>query len=130
MKLILCITICCLLVGCDNTPSWDSMLKTPQPSEATFIAWLNGQRVVTKKGLITDDVWTIEKDEVSGFKVLRITTNTADMIYSAVVSFTATKNSSGIQVSEAIIRYKPVAPDSKYLQFVDFVPVSFTRIGN
>jgi hypothetical protein len=112
-----------LTTGCSNPEG------LPRPSDAGFIDWLNGQRVTSAKGVIFDDVWRIDPGEVSDFKVVRITNNPADHIYTATVSFRATAKGRGIQVSEGAIRYKNASEPGK-LQFVDFVPVSVARIGN
>ena len=112
-----------LITGCTNPEG------LPRLSDAGFIAWLDGQRVTSAKGVIFDDVWRIESGEVSDFKVIRITNNPADRIYTATVSFRATAKGKGIQVGEAAIRYKD-ATESGKAQFVDFVPISVSQIGN
>jgi len=112
-----------LMTGCSNPEG------LPRPTDAGFIDWLNGQRVTSAQGVIFDDVWRIDPGEVSDFKVIRITNNPADRIYTATVSFRATAKGSGIEVSEGSIRYKDANEKGK-IQFVDFVPITVKRIGN
>lgn len=119
--------------GCADPANPRSLRRPP---DAGFIDWLNGEKITYERGVILDSVWRIEPGEVSDFKVVRITENPADGIYTATVSFRATAGGRGIQVSEGVIRYKyDLAPKNASgallaLQFVDFVPVSVVRIGN
>jgi hypothetical protein len=115
-----------LAAGCAGPVNPPSI---PRPSDAGFIKWLNGEKITAERGLILDSVWRIEPGQVSDFNVKSITENPADGIYTATVSFRATAKGSGIQVGEGVIRYKDAKEPGK-LQFVDFVPVSVSRIGN
>jgi hypothetical protein len=115
-----------LASGCADPANPPSI---PRPTDAGFIDWLNGEKITYERGVILDSVWRIDPGEVSDFKVIRITNNPADGIYTAAVSFRATAKGRGIQVSEGVIRYKNASQPGK-LQFVDFVPVSVARIGN
>ena len=101
----------------------------PRPRDEGFIEWMQGKKVKYDTVLLFDSYWTIEKGEVSNFRVLRITENQAEKIYSATISFKATAKGTGIDVSEAIIRYKDSLQDNK-LTFMDFIPVKFSKIGN
>lgn len=101
----------------------------PRPADDGFIDWLTGKVITTKKRWLIDEWWKVQKGEVSDFQVLKIAENPADKIYTATVSFRATAKGRGIQVTEAMIRYKP-ATEPGTLQFVEFVPVTFSRIGN
>ena len=110
----------CALIGCE--------LATPRPTNAGFIEWLVGQRVTSAPGIIFNDVWLIEGGELSEFQVHKITTNPAIQTYAATVSFRATASGKGIQVSEAVIRYKHAEKLGK-LQFVEFIVVAVSKIG-
>ena len=111
-----------LMTGCSNPHG------LPRPYDAAFINWLNGEKVLVDKGVFINDWWIIAPGEVSDFKVIRITNNPSDKIYTATVSFRAIVGGRGIHVREGFIRYKDVN-DNK-LHFIDFTPVSFVRIGN
>lgn len=111
------------VVGCNNPHN------LPRPSDAAFIGWLHGQTVTYEKGVIFDSKWVIEEKEVSDFKVITITENSAKQIYSATVAFRATAHGKGIEVNEALLRYRPIEKTDK-LQFVDLVPLKVSRIGN
>ena len=116
-----------LMIGCSNPHN------LPLPSDAGLIDWLKGQKVTTAKGVIFDDVWTIESGEVSDFRVISVTKNPSDKIYTVTVSFRAIGKGRGIHVREGVIRYKDVnrsGVNEGKLHFIDFTPVSFVRIGN
>lgn len=104
--------------------------ELPRLSDVDFMNWLVGQIIVTEKNtFFPDRRWKIGKGEISAFKVIKITENPADKIYSATLSFRATVNGSGIEVKECLLRYRKQAESNK-LEFVEFVPISFSRIGN
>lgn len=113
-----------LMTGCSNPHG------LPRPDDAGLISWLSGQKVLVDKGVFIDDWWVIAPGEVSDFKVIRITNNPSDKIYTATVSFRAIDGGRGIHVREGFIRYKETMDDNKKGEFIDFTPASFVRIGN
>ena len=115
-----------LLSGCGDFLSTNTL---PRCSDEGFLDWLNGKEITLEKGFLFNSTWQLEKGEISDFKVLRVTENSVDKIYTATVSFKATAKGSGVNVSEAMIRYRQ-APDKDKLKFVDFTPVTAFRIGN
>ena len=116
-----------LMTGCSNPDN------LPRPDDTGFINWLKGQKVLVDKGVFINNWWIIESGEVSDFRVIKITNNPSDKIYTATLSFRAIGGGRGIHVREGFIRYKDVndkgVNDGK-LHFIDFTPVSFVRIGN
>ena len=122
------ITLLCLLVGSGCGKIGADLQGIPRPSDARLVGWLNGQKVVYSKGIFSHSYWTIETGEVSNFAVLKITKDPNSGVIAASVRFRATAGGRGIEVKEAIIRYKKVGNDE--LLFVEFVPISFSRIGN
>ncbi|MFZ4764936.1 MAG: hypothetical protein ACOYMN_08265 [Roseimicrobium sp.] len=110
---------------------WDDLNKPTlkRVSDEAFISWLVGKRIVTSKGLIFDDYWTIKKGEISAFKFINVTQNPSDQIYTATVSFRATATGRGVEVKGALIRYKE-GDNVTLAKFVDFVPVKVAVIGN
>jgi len=106
--------------GCSPAPPTPPPDDPPHPDDAGFIDWMKGQPVGN---------WTIDPTQVSGFKVLRLDENPETHIYTASVSFRATYGSKGIQMDEALIRYKRGSQANTGV-LVDFVPVKWSRIGN
>jgi hypothetical protein len=103
--------------------------EPPRPEDAGFIDWLIGKDITVEKGMVFDSWWHVEPGEISDFKVIGISESLPDRTYTATVSFRATARGRGIQVREGLIRYKNADTPGK-LKFVEFVPVSVSRIGN
>ncbi len=108
--------------------------NVPRASNEDFMAWLVGQSVTVEKGIIFDDRWRIEKGQITDFKLIKVANNKADKIYTATIAFRASANGRGIQVNEAMLRYRNAIDANNLvsedkLQFVDFVPISVSRIG-
>lgn len=99
----------------------------PYPTD--FTKWLVGNVITVEKGIIWDDRWTIEPGEVSDLRILKLSQNPTDNIYTATVSFRATARGRGIQVNEAVIRYRDGAEPGQ-LTFVEFVPIAVAKIGD
>lgn len=135
LPIIVVCTLFAMIGGCESKSG---------VGDAKLIEWLNGQKVTVAKGLIFDSVWRIEPGEISDFKVIRNSEVTPDPKYpnsrclTAHVSFRATVKGQGIQINDGIIRYKYHAPPRNLFSptvtftddFIDFVPISVSRIGN
>jgi hypothetical protein len=121
--------LCMLLLSLTTLGCGDIQTYTaPRPTDARFITWLEGEKIVVEKGLIFNSTWTIEKGEVSDFKIINVTRNSADMVYSAMMSFRVIAQNKGLYV-QGVCRYQP-GKEKDTLVFVDFTPTSNSKIGN
>jgi len=109
----------------------------PYPEESVLKKWLAGQTIIIEKGMIFDDKWTIEEQEIIDFAIIAVAqeknvSRTLDPnLYLAAVRFKCVAGTKGIYVPKSQIRYR-FHPDSGMCEFVDFFcpENGFKKIGS
>ena len=118
--LLLFVTVCLLLVGCDNP------ILHHRPSDRTCIKWLDGQKIVLEKGLIFDDVWVISANTFTAFEIVSIKPN-SDGSSTAFVKFEMKSEQKGLRVESQMVYIHHKADD--VIEFISFTPTRLIKLG-